>query len=96
LISKSCGWTLGTRGREIVGLCRGLSIAVKHKELSVTLPGSNYAVTYYKLEGSPGLLARDMPDKDDPGLQRMNAAEFLAKAWKLAKQRAREFGWIVG
>jgi hypothetical protein len=72
-----------------------LSIEVKGKELIVRLPGSNYVVTYFKREGSPGLLAKDMPDNDDPRLPRMTAAEFLAKAWKLANEKARELGWIV-
>ena len=67
---------------------------MRGKELVVSLPGSNYAVTYFKRNG--GLLAKDMPDKDDPRLPRMTAAEFLAKAWKLANLKARELGWIVG
>jgi hypothetical protein len=71
-----------------------LSIRVRGKELIVTLQGSNYAVTYFKRNGSPGLLARDMVNKDDPRLPRMTAAQFLAKAWKLANHTARELGWI--
>jgi hypothetical protein len=60
----------------------------------VTLPGSNYAVTYYKLDGSTGLLAKDIVQKNDPRLSQ-TAAKFLAKAWKLANQKARELGWIA-
>jgi hypothetical protein len=60
----------------------------------VTLPGSNYAVTYYKLDGSTGPLAKDIVQKDDPRLPQ-TAAGFLAKAWKLANQKARELGCIA-
>jgi hypothetical protein len=44
------------------------SIGVKRKELVVTLPGTSYAVTYFKRDGSPGLLAKDIVNKDDPRL----------------------------
>ena len=70
-----------------------LSIRVKAKELVVTLPGSDYAVTYFKRDGSPGLLAKNIVQKDDPRLSQ-TAAQFLAKAWKLANQKATELGWI--
>jgi len=72
-----------------------LSIRTRGKELVVTLPGSNYAVTYFKPSGSPGLLAKDMVNTDDPRLPRMTAAQFLAKAWKMANEKAKELGWIV-
>jgi hypothetical protein len=70
-----------------------LSISVKAKELIVTLPGSNYAVTYFSCDGSPGLLAKNIAQIDDPRLPQ-TAAEFLSKAWKIANQKARELGWI--
>ena len=71
-----------------------LSIRVKGKDLVVTLPGSNYAVTYFKRDGSPGLFAKDIVQKDDPRLPQ-TSAEFLSKARKLANQKARELGWIA-
>jgi hypothetical protein len=51
-------------------------------------------VTYYKPDGSPQLLAKNITDRDDLRLS-MTAAEFLAKAWRLANDKARELGWIV-
>jgi hypothetical protein len=71
-----------------------LSIRVKAKELIVTLPGSNYAVTYFKRDGSPGLLAKNIIQIDDPRLPQ-TAGEFLSKAWKIANHKARELGWFV-
>ena len=52
-----------------------------------------YAVTYYKPKNSNQLLAKRISDKDDPRIP-MTGAEFLAKAWKLANNKAREVGWI--
>jgi hypothetical protein len=51
-------------------------------------------VTYYKLARSPQLLAKRIPDKDDPRTP-MTLSEFLTCAWKLANEKAREPGWIV-
>jgi hypothetical protein len=69
-------------------------VTVVDDELIVTLPGSYYSVTYYKPEGSPQLLAKNIADRDDLRLP-MTAAEFLVQAWKLANDKARELGWIV-
>jgi hypothetical protein len=63
-------------------------------EILVTLPQSHYAVTYYKPKNSPQLLAKHISDKDDPRLS-MTGGEFLAQAWKLANDKARDLGWIV-
>ena len=71
-----------------------LRVQVVDDELIVTLPGSTYSVTYYKPERSPQLLAKRMADRDDLRI-RMTAAEFLASAWRLANDKARELGWIV-
>ena len=62
-------------------------------EILVTLPQSHYAVTYYKPKNSNQLLATRISDKDDPRIP-MIGTEFLAKAWKLANNKAREVGWI--
>ena len=56
--------------------------------------GSRYSVTYYKPDTCPQLLARGIPNKNDLRIP-MTAAEFLAKAWRLANDKARELGWIV-
>ena len=72
-----------------------LSVRVKSKELILTLPGTSYAVTYFKRDGSFGLLAKDIVNEDDPRLPPGTAVQFLAKALKLANEKARELGWIV-
>ena len=59
----------------------------------VTLPGYRYAVTYYKPEGSTGLIMKHSVADDDLRLQ-MTGAEFTVTAWRRANAKARELGWI--
>jgi hypothetical protein len=40
------------------------------------------------------LFAKDIANEDDARVP-MTSAEFLAKAWKIANDKAREVGWIV-
>jgi hypothetical protein len=71
-----------------------LKIEVCDYEIIVTLPGTSYTVTYYKPAELPQLLAKNFPRKDDNRVPLANA-EFLARAWKLANDKARELGWVV-
>jgi hypothetical protein len=71
-----------------------LRVRVIDENIVVTLPGYRYSVAYYKPEGSPGLLAKYSVANNDLRLS-MTGAEFLAEAWKLANDKARELGWIV-
>ena len=71
-----------------------LRVQVIDDEIIVTWPGSFYSVTYYKPPNSPQLLAKRIADHDDLRFP-MTAAEFLAQAWRLANDKARELGWIV-
>ena len=71
-----------------------LELHVKDGDIVITLPGTDYSVTYFKPERAPQLLAKAISDRDDPRLP-MTGAEFLAKAWRLANDKARELGWIV-
>src|SRR6266508_6362643 len=43
-----------------------LEVQVVNDEIVVTLPGTNYLVTYYKMIGSSGLMAKRVADTDDP------------------------------
>ena len=70
-----------------------LGVLVSGNEIVVVLTGSIYTVTYFKRQDSYGLLAKNIPNKDDPRIP-ITAAEFLAKAWKAADQKAKELGWI--
>jgi len=69
-------------------------VQVVHDDIVVTLPGYRYSAAYYKAEDSPELIVRYSPVQNDLQIQ-MTAAEFRAMAWKAAKEKARELGWIV-
>jgi len=71
-------------------------VQVVDDEIIVTVPGSHYSVTYYKLAKRPQLLAKCMSDRDDPRVA-MRLSEFLDAAWRLANDRARELGcgWVM-
>jgi hypothetical protein len=71
-----------------------LGLLVSGNDIIVTLLGTGYSVTYFKRKDSPGLFAKDITNEDDPRAP-MTSAEFLAKAWKVANDKARELGWIV-
>jgi hypothetical protein len=73
---------------------RDLHVEMQADEIVVSLPHTHYTVTYYKPSNSPQLLAKRFPGKDDP-YARLTHADFLAQAWKLANDKARELGWIV-
>jgi len=71
-----------------------LRIEVIDNEIVVSLPESQLSVTYYKSDKSPQLLAKRITEKYDPRTP-MTVSEFLAKAWKLANDKATELGWLI-
>ena len=66
-----------------------IQLEVWDDEIIVSLPGTSYAVTYYKPANSPQLLAKDFPYDDDRRTE-LTQAKFLATAWHLANDKARE------
>jgi hypothetical protein len=76
---------------------RGLAdihLDVRGGDIIVDLPGTSYTVTYHKPAVSPQLLATYLPGENDPRTA-LTQAEFLARAWRLASEKARELDWIV-
>ncbi|MBK5196922.1 MAG: hypothetical protein JJE37_01395 [Methyloceanibacter sp.] len=71
-----------------------LRVQVVDDKLIVTLPGSHYSVTYYKPGSASHLMAKNIAERDDLRIQ-LPVADFLAAAWRLANDKARELGWIV-
>ena len=71
-----------------------LELEVQGGNITITLPGTSYTVTYYKPNKSPQLLAKRIASKDDPRVA-VTVSEFLAAAWRLANHKARELGWIL-
>jgi len=71
-----------------------LNVQVAGNSIIVTLLGTIYSVTYFKPRGSPGLLAMDIANENDPRAS-MACPDFLASAWRTANDKAREIGWIA-
>jgi hypothetical protein len=67
---------------------------VEGGEVMVTLPGTRYAVTYYKPANSRQLHGKHFPEEVDRRSP-ISQAAFVGKAWKVANDKARELGWIV-
>ncbi|MGC1345387.1 MAG: hypothetical protein WA863_04635 [Methyloceanibacter sp.] len=68
-------------------------VEVQGRDIIVTLPGTNFMVTYFKPARTSHLIAR--PNwTNDPDAS-IELGEFLAKALRLANAKARELGWIV-
>jgi hypothetical protein len=73
----------------------GLHVDVQGDGIIVTLPGTNYVVTYYRATAFPQqLLTKSHSGREDQSAP-MTQAEFHARAWKAANAKARELGWIV-
>jgi hypothetical protein len=69
-----------------------LHVEVRGGEIIVTLPGTNFMVTYFKPAGTSHLIAR--PNwTNDPDAS-IELGEFLEQAWTAANVKARELGWI--
>jgi hypothetical protein len=72
-----------------------LHVEVQGGDIVVSLPGSSYAVTYYRAAAFPQqLLTKSHSGRWDQGAP-ITTAEFHARAWKAANDKARELGWIV-
>jgi hypothetical protein len=71
-----------------------LQVDLVDDDLIASLPETIYSITYYKPPKSLGLIARNIPDSDDPQ-SAIKLSEFLAGAWLAANDKARELGWIV-
>jgi hypothetical protein len=70
-----------------------LYVEVQGGDIVVTLPGTNFMVTYFKPADTSHIIAR--PNwTGDPDAS-IELGEFLEQAWTLANDKARELGWIV-
>ncbi|MGB6439582.1 MAG: hypothetical protein WBE89_09700 [Methyloceanibacter sp.] len=71
-----------------------LCAEVRDQDLVVTMSGTSLRVVYRKPHrGSPPVARLDYFQDQQKGP--ITRAEFLAKALKLANDKARELGWIV-
>lgn len=69
-------------------------VEVVHDSIVVTLPGTSFRVVYRKPKTEPGLVATEIVH--DPRARSLaQQTEFLANAWQMANEKARQLGWIV-
>ena len=71
-----------------------LCAEVRDQDLVVTMPGTSLRVVYRKPHRGSQLVAR-LDYFQDQQKGPITRAEFLAKALKLANDKARELGWIA-
>jgi hypothetical protein len=65
-----------------------LRLETQGSDIVITMPGTSYQVTFRKPTNGPGLGAsHDVRDDADAPITR---SEFLARAWQIAKDEARE------
>ena len=69
-----------------------LRVEVGDDGIIVTLPGTTFRVIYHKTPDAPGLVASAIQSDKSAGIAQF---DFLARAWRVANDKARELGWIV-
>ena len=71
-----------------------LRVEVRDQDIIVTMPETSFRVVYRKPNRGSQLVTKlDYFQHDQKGP--ITRAQFLARAWKLANDKARELGWIV-
>jgi len=71
-----------------------LHVEARDRDIIVTMRGTSFRVVYRKPDHGAQLVARlDYFQNEQKGP--IARAEFLARAWKLANDKARVLGWIV-
>jgi hypothetical protein len=69
-----------------------LHVEVQGDYIIITPPGTEFMVTYYKLDDPPELRTKsDWTDDPDAPI---TLGAFRARAWIAANDKARELGWI--
>jgi hypothetical protein len=71
-----------------------LQVEVRERDIIVTMPNTSLRVVYRKPDRTPQLVAR-LDYFQDQQKGPITRAEFLARASKLANDKARELGWIA-
>ena len=75
-------------------LRRELLVEVEQDHIVVRVTGTNYAVSYFRMANSTGLVPRNLPVRDDHRAP-MSRLEFIKNSWELAKAKAQELHWIA-
>jgi hypothetical protein len=74
-------------------LRRELLVEVAHDHIVVRVTGTSYAISYYRTASSTGLIARNLPARDDRRAP-MSRLDFIKSSWDLARAKAEQLKWI--
>ena len=74
-------------------LRREFLVEVEHDTIVVRVTGTSYSASYYRMASPTGLVARNLPLRDDHRAP-MSRLEFIKSSWELAKVKAQELKWI--
>jgi hypothetical protein len=66
-------------------MAEDLRVEVRDTEIIVYVPDTDYAVTYYRRDGTRNLVAKKAP---------FGPIDFRVRAWILANDKARDLGWF--
>lgn len=69
-----------------------LRVEVEDDGIIVALLGTTFRVVYHRTPNSPGLVASAIQTDKSAGVSQF---DFLARAWQVANDKARELGWIA-
>ena len=70
-----------------------LKLEMQDGEIVISLPGTKYEVTFRRLADGPGIsTSHNIGDDEDAPI---TPVEFLERAWGVARDKARELGWIL-
>jgi hypothetical protein len=69
-----------------------LRVELDGDDIIVSMPGTQFRVIYQRQPSAAGLVARDWRNSPGSGILQK---DFLARAWRVANDKARELGWIV-
>ena len=70
-----------------------LSVEVHGSEIVVTMPGTGFRVIYARSHDDPGLVATSFHGRNGQET-RIKLPTFLAHAWTVANDKARELHWL--
>jgi hypothetical protein len=74
-------------------LRKGFLVEVQLDHIIVRITGTSYTASYYRMENSTDLVARNLPLRDDHRAP-MNRLEFIKSSWELAKAKTQQLKWI--
>ena len=82
------------RARKVKAMTQnvGLIAELEGSDIIVTMPETIFMVAYRLRDDVPELVANFVQDDEDGPISR---AQFLARSWRVANDKARELGWIV-